>query len=108
MPPARPTTANHPNAGNSQAARGMADAGTITGGLKKLVPLFQPLYELLVEHTRAAEHWHCDETRWRVFVLHAGKAGFVWYLWVFVSKEPIVFVLDPTRAHDVPEAHFGD
>src|SRR5207253_1819893 len=49
-----------------------------------------------------------DETRWRVFVLHAGKAGFVWYLWVFVSKESIVFVLDPTRAHDVPEAHFGD
>jgi len=82
-------------------------AGTITGGLKKLVPLFQPLYELLVAHNRAAEHWHGDETRWRVFVLQAGKANFVWYLWVFVSKEAIVFVLDPTRAHDVPEAHFG-
>jgi transposase len=83
-------------------------AGTITGGLQKLVPLFQPLYELLVEHNRAADHWHCDETRWRVFVLHAGKSGFVWYLWVFVTKDSIVFVLDPTRAHDVPEAHFGD
>jgi transposase len=83
-------------------------AGTITGGLQKLVPLFQPLYELLVEHNRAAEHWHCDETRWRVFVQRAGKAGFVWYLWVFATKESIVFVLDPTRAHEVPEAHFGD
>jgi transposase len=82
-------------------------AGTITDGLKKLVPLFQPLYELLVEHNRAAKHWHCDETRWRVFVAQAGKAGFVWYLWVFVTKDSIVFVLDPTRAHDVPEAHFG-
>jgi transposase len=83
-------------------------AGTITGGLQKLVPLFQPLYKLLVEHNRDAEHWHCDETRWRVFVRRAGKAGFVWYLWVFVTKESIVFVLDPTRAHDVPETHFGD
>jgi transposase len=76
--------------------------------LQKLVPLFQPLYELLVEHNRDAEHWHCDETRWRVFVRRAGKAGFVWYLWVFATKESIVFVLDPTRAHDVPETHFGD
>ena len=83
-------------------------AGTITGGLQKLVPLFQPLYQLLVEHNRNAEHWHCDETRWRVFVRRADKAGFVWYLWVFAAKESIVFVLDPTRAHDVPEAHFGD
>ncbi len=83
-------------------------AGTITGGLQKLVPLFQPLYKLLVEHNRAEQHWHCDETRWRVFVKRADKAGFVWMLWVFAAQESIVFVLDPTRSHDVPEAHFGD
>ena len=83
-------------------------AGTLTGGLQKLEPLFKPLYELLVERNRAAEHWHCDETRWRVFVRRIDKAGFVWYLWVFVSKDTVVFVLDPTRAHDVPEKHFGD
>jgi transposase len=83
-------------------------AGTITGGLQKLEPLFNPLYALLVERNRAAEHWHCDETRWRVFVRRVDKAGFVWYLWVFVSKDTVVFVLDPTRAHDVPEDHFGD
>jgi transposase len=82
-------------------------AGTITGGLQKIEPLFKPLYELLAERNRAAEHWHCDETRWRVFVPRADKAGFVWYLWVFATKESIVFVLDPTRAHDVPETHFG-
>jgi transposase len=82
-------------------------AGTITGGLQKLVPLFQPLYELLVEHNRGEGHWHCDETRWLVFVKHADKANFTWYLWVFAAKESIVFVLDPTRSHDVPEGHFG-
>jgi transposase len=83
-------------------------AGTITGGLKKLVPLFQPLYELLVEHNCGEEHWHCDETRWLVFVKRADKAGFCWYLWVFAGKESIVFVLDPTRSHDVPEGYLGE
>jgi transposase len=83
-------------------------AGTITGGLQKLGPLFQPLYELLVEHNRNEEHWHCDETRWLVFVKQADKAGFAWTLWVFAAKQSIVFVLDPTRSHDVPEAHFGN
>jgi transposase len=83
-------------------------AGTITGGLQQLVPLFQPLYELLVDHNRGEKHWHCDETRWRVFVHYQAKANFTWYLWVFAAKESIVFVLDPTRAHNVPENHFGD
>lgn len=83
-------------------------AGTITGGLQKIKPLFEPLYQSLAEHNREAEHWHADETRWRVFVKREDKAGFVWYLWVFVAKDSIVFVLDPTRAHDVPETHLGE
>ena len=83
-------------------------AGTITGGLKKIKPLFEPLYQGLVERNREAEHWHCDETRWRVFVKRDDKAGFVWQLWVFAAKDSVVFVLDPTRAHDVPETYFGD
>jgi transposase len=83
-------------------------AGTITGGLQKLVPLFQPLYELLIEHNRGEGHWHCDETRWLVFVKRADKAGFAWSLWVFAAKQSVVFVLDPTRCHEVPEAHFAD
>lgn len=83
-------------------------AGTITGGLQKIVPLVQPLYDLLVEHNRSESHWHCDETRWLVFEKQAGKAGFTWMLWVFAAQESIVFVLDPTRSHDVAEGHFGD
>jgi transposase len=63
---------------------------------------------ILVERNRAADHWHCDETRWLVFEKPAAKANFIWMLWVFATKESIVFVLDPTRAHGVPEGHFGD
>src|SRR5260370_23884806 len=83
-------------------------AGTITDGLQKLVPLFEPLYDHLIEHNRQEDHWHCDETRWLVFEKRADKAGFAWMLWVFAAKETIVFVLDPTRSHDVPEGHFVD
>jgi transposase len=83
-------------------------AGTITGGLHKLLPLLEPLYQALVEHNRAAEHWHCDETRWPVFEKQANKATFLWMLWVFATKQSIAFVLDPTRSHEVPEGHFGD
>ena len=83
-------------------------SGTITDGLQKFVPLLQPLYEALVQYNRQEGHWHCDETRWLVFVKQSDKANFIWNLWVFAAKESIVFVLDPTRAHDVPEKHFGD
>jgi len=83
-------------------------SGTIVGGLKKLESLFQPLYQALLEHNREAEQWHCDETRWPVFVSQQDKAGFVWYLWVSVTVDCVAFLLDPTRAHDVPEKHFGD
>lgn len=91
----------------ASSARLDLSAGTLTGGMQKLVPLFQPLYDDLVDRNRQATHWHADETRWLVFVPRDDKAGFAWTLWVFAAQEAVVFVLDPTRAHDVPERHFG-
>jgi len=79
--------------------------GTITDGLHKLVPLFEPLYRALGDHQRQEHHWYCDETRWLVFIEQAGKAGHNWALWVFCSAQAVVFVLDPSRAHHVPETH---
>jgi transposase len=81
--------------------------GTVTEGLKKLLPLFEPLYQALAAHQRQEHHWHCDETRWLVFVEHEGKVGHTWSLWVFHSPQVVVFVLDPTRAHHVPETHLA-
>jgi transposase len=71
------------------------------------VPLFQPLYEALVAKSRQMHHWHADETRWLVFVSLPDKSGHRWYLWAFQSESVVVFVLDPGRAHDVPEEHLG-
>jgi transposase len=82
-------------------------AGTLTDGLQRLAPLFQPLYEALVAKSRQMDHWHADETRWLVFVSLPDKSGHRWYLWAFQSEAVVVFVLDPGRAHDVPEEHLG-
>ena len=80
--------------------------GTITDGLRKMVPLFEPLYDALVTYNRQETHWQADETRWLVFVPHpGGKANFAWNLWVFRGRRSVVFVLDPTRTHHVPEDH---
>lgn len=81
--------------------------GTLTDGLRRLAPLFAPIYRALVEHNRKQVHWHADETRWLVFATVEGKVGHRWTLWVFHSEEAVAFVLDQGRAHDVPEDHLG-
>jgi transposase len=81
--------------------------GTLTDGLQRLVPLFEPLYDKLVEHNQQQKHWHGDETRWLVFATVEAKVGYRWFLWVFHSAEAVVFVLSSGRAHDVPEEHLG-
>ncbi|MGL4553795.1 MAG: IS66 family transposase, partial [Gemmataceae bacterium] len=40
--------------------------GTLTDGLQRLKPLFEPVYQALVEHDQEQVHWHADETRWLV------------------------------------------
>jgi transposase len=81
--------------------------GTLTDGLQRLEPLFEPVYQALIEHNQEQAHWHADETRWLVFATVEGKVGHRWTLWVFHSAEAVVFVLDQGRAHDVPEDHLG-
>ena len=81
--------------------------GTITDGLQRLAPLFEPVYQKLIEHNQTQTFWHADETRWMVFATIEGKVGHRWFLWVFHSREAVVFVLSSGRAHDVPENHLG-
>jgi transposase len=81
--------------------------GTLTDGLHRLLPLFEPLYDELVTYSQRQPLWHADETRWLVFATVEGKVGYRWYLWVFHAEEVVVFVLAAGRAHDVPEEHLG-
>src|SRR5947207_14774761 len=65
---------------------------TVTGGVQRLVPLFEPIYAALICHTQKQKHWHADETRWLVFATVEGKIGFRWFLWVFHSQQAVVFI----------------
>ena len=81
--------------------------GTITDGLKRLMPFFEPVYQEIIAHNQTASHWHADETRWMVFSPVEGKNGYRWWLWVFVSSDSVVFILDPSRSAKVPEDHLN-
>jgi transposase len=81
--------------------------GTLTDDLQRLLPLFEPVYDQLIEHSQQQALWHADETRWLVFATWEGKVGYRWYLWVFHAADVVVFVLSPGRSHEVPEEHFG-
>jgi transposase len=79
---------------------------TVAGGLQRLAPLFEPLYQAIQERVRQSPYQQADETRWLVFVVQEGKEGYRWWLWVFLGTDAVVYVLDPRRSHDVPEGHF--
>ena len=81
--------------------------GTITGGLKRIGEVLQPLYTRILERSRAAKHWHMDETGWKVFIEIAGKIGFRWWLWVVVTRDTCVYLLAPSRSSRVPRDYLG-
>lgn len=81
-------------------------ASTVNAGLERLQPLFLPIYQVLQERNRLSAYQQADETRWLVFVDKDGKQGHRWWLWVFNGEDTVVYVLDPSRSHGVPEGHF--
>jgi transposase len=81
-------------------------SGTITDGLCRLEPLFAPVLEALLRRNRPSHSKQADETRWLVFVEQQGKVGFGWWLWVFNSEDTVVYLLDDSRSHRVPEDHY--
>jgi len=80
--------------------------GTITGGLKKLMDLFKPLYEAFYNHQMTEEMFHNDESGWKVFESVEGKVGNRWWLWVSRSKSVVFFQIAPGRGANVPVEYF--
>jgi transposase len=81
--------------------------GSAGDGLKRLAPLFEPVYQALEERSMSAKWWQADETRWSVFETTKTKSTYRWYLWVFISQESVVHIIDPTRSAQVIEEHLG-
>jgi transposase len=82
-------------------------AGTVNDGLGRIEPMLRPIYEALLARNRLGGFHQADETRWLVFVLLDGKKGHGWWLWVILGADTVIYLLDPSRSHEVPEAHFG-
>jgi transposase len=81
-------------------------AGTVTDGLQRLEVLLRPIYEAIKQRNPQGDLHQGDETRWRVFVPLEGKEGYGWWLWLVKSLDTVVYLLDPSRSHTVPENHF--
>ena len=81
--------------------------GTVTDGFKKLLPLFLPVYDAIVEKSIAAKHWHADETGWKVFETIDGKKNNRWFLWIFHNTETVMYKIEKTRPSKVLIDHFG-
>jgi len=82
--------------------------GTLTGGLKKIEPMIQPLAGQFVLHSREGKYFQMDETRWPMFLygLSQGKERQKWWFWVVVTPEVTAFLLEPTRSGQVPKDFF--
>jgi transposase len=81
--------------------------GTITEGFQKLLPLFIPVYNAIVEYSVGASHWHADETGWKVFETIPGKKNHRWFLWIFHNTESVIYKIEKTRSSNVLMNHFG-
>jgi len=83
-------------------------AGSITGGLRYLKNLFEPIYEALHSQQMREDRFHNDESGWKVFESVEGKVGNRWWLWLSRSSSVVFFQIAPGRGADVPVAHFKD
>ncbi len=90
------------------AYRGLPLApGTLTGGLKRIAPLFKPLLARFTEKQLTEELFHNDETGWKVFESIEGKVGYRWYLWATQSSSVVYYTLAPSRSGDIPIDYFS-
>src|SRR3954453_12240809 len=80
--------------------------GTVNDGLKQLEVLLRPIDEALKARNSAGDLHQGDETRWRVFIALEGKQGYGWWLWVVLGPDTVIYLLEATRSHTVPENHF--
>jgi transposase len=82
--------------------------GTVTNGLHRIAPLFEPVVAAFLERQMGEKLFHGDATRWEVCEEGAGKTGHRWYRWVTRSASVVFYRMAPGRGADVPKAHFAD
>ena len=81
--------------------------GTIAGGFQRLAPLLERVYDAIVARSHQAKLRKMDETRWLVFVPRDGKEGYRWWMWIDVTADTVVYILDPCRSAEVLRKYLG-
>jgi len=81
--------------------------GTLTDGLQRITPLFEPLMEAFYLLQMSETLFHNDETGWKVFEELEGKTGYRWWLWATRSASVVIFRVSPTRSAETPKIHFA-
>ena len=81
--------------------------GTLTDGLKRIGPLFEPLMTEWTKKQLTEQLFHNDETGWKVFEAIEGKVGYGWFLWVTQSPSVVYYCMSPSRSGDVPIDYFA-
>jgi transposase len=79
----------------------------MAGALAQAAPLLGPWAEAIGAHVAASGYVRADETSWQVFADTPGKDGNRWWLWVFLTDDASVFVMDPSRSTAVPARVLG-
>ena len=82
--------------------------GTIFNSFKRLSKYLLPLYEQFRIESQNERHHHADETRWKIFMEIIGKKSFNWWLWTFVGKKVVFYIVDKSRSAKVPKEHLKD
>jgi len=73
---------------------------TLARASQRLATKCQPSYRRLILRLRQSAVAHVDETGWKV-------GGHSAWLWVFANEDVSVYVIDPSRAHEVVEDVLG-
>lgn len=81
--------------------------GSLVGALAQIAPLLDPWADAIEAYVAASGYVRADETSWQVFAGTPGKDSNRWWLWVFLTDEASVFVMDPSRSAAVPAAVLG-
>ena len=73
---------------------------TLARASQRLARKCQPTYARLIVRFRQSDVTHVDETGWKI-------GGHSAWLWVFTNDAISLYVIDPSRAHEVVEAVLG-
>ena len=73
---------------------------TLARASQRLAAKCRPTYQRLILRLRHSQVAYVDETGWKL----GGQSA---WLWVFTNEEASVYVIDPSRAHEVVEEVLG-